>query len=346
MRTLFRRNAWWIKRIGMLPIHLLVFVIGTFFLVRAIPGDPVLAHLGETWSQADYDLMQQRLGLDGSLPEQLGRYLLGIVQLDLGQSITSGRPVLEEIAARYPATLELALMSLSCTILVSLTLSYFVVMHPSNVFARVVREYSRAAGAIPEYVLAVAGLYLFYVILRWAPAPLGRFGPTMSQPEPITGMPVLDSVLQGRWDAVGAAFAHLAIPIGVMTIAHSALLVKMLSTSLEQSLAAPPTLFRVATGARPRTVVASIYRRAFPPALITCGGLFGFLTGGAVVIEGLFGFSGMGQYAVDAVGKNDYIALQGILVVIATSTLLVFLLVDIGNMFLDPRRRPGTRVEE
>jgi ABC-type dipeptide/oligopeptide/nickel transport system permease component len=340
-----RRQRWWMARVAALPLHLLVFVIATFFLVRAVPGDPVLILLGQNYTPESYAALQQELGLDGSLLAQLGSYIANVARLDLGDSLMSGRPVLTEIRDRLPATLELAMLALGASVLVSVAAAYFVVMKPGNPLAKVVRGYARAAGAIPEYVIAIAAIFVFYATLQWAPAPVGRLAIEVISPPPVTGFPLLDALLDGNGEAFASILGHLVVPIGVMVLAQSALLVKLLVQGLEEQLDAPPTLFRIASGAPQRAAVASAFRRAAPPVVTMAGTLFGYMLGGAVVLESLFGFTGMGQYAVDAVNTGDVIATQGFLLVIAALALLVFLVVDLLNMIVDPRRRPGVDAE-
>jgi len=257
----------------------------------------------------------------------------------------TGRPVVEELSDRLPATLELALLALGCSIVVSVVASYFVVMYPSNPLSRAVRGYARAAGAIPEYVIAIVAIFVFYATLQWAPAPVGRIAVELVAPPQVTGFPLLDALLDGDGEVFLSICAHLVMPVAVMVLAQSALLVKMLVHGLDQTLDAPQTLFRIASGAPRRVAVLSAYRRAAPAAVTMAGTLFGYLLGGAVVLEGLFGFTGMGQYAVQAVNTGDVIATQGFLLVIAALALLVFLLVDLTNMIIDPRRRPGVAAD-
>jgi peptide/nickel transport system permease protein len=342
----FARQRWWIVRVLLLPVHLFIFTVVTFILIRSVPGDPVLAHLGPNYTKAAYNQMKTAMGLDGSVFEQLLRYLGNIVHLDLGTSLSSGAPVLSDFAVRLPSTLELAFMGLVGCIIVSLVLSYVAVFRRSGVANRIIRGYSRTAGAIPEFVLAVASLFLFYAILGWSPAPLGRLDSMISAPPVISGFPFLDTILNGDWEATGSMVQHLILPILVLIVAQSAILTKIMISGLEKSIDTAPTLFRIASGASKTSIIVSVYRRALPPSITLSGSLFGYLLGGAVILESLFGFAGMGQYAVAAVTTNDYVAMQGFLLVIAFLSLVVFLIVDLVNMLLDPRRRPGVRTED
>jgi ABC-type dipeptide/oligopeptide/nickel transport system permease component len=340
-----RNQRWWWGRLLVLPVHLLVFVVLTFVLIRLMPSDPVRGMLGQNYTPEGYAALQEKLGLAGSLPAQLWHYLVALGHFDLGNSLFTGRPVLEELSTRLPSTIELALLGMTASIVVSVIGSYVAAMHPRSIVGRVVRGYSAAAGAVPEYVLAVAGILVFYSILHVVPPPLGRLTTGVATPDAVTNFPLLDALIAGDFVAFSDMLAHLMLPVTVMAIAHSALLVKLLTSGLDEAMEASPTKFRIATGASRRAVLASVYRRAAPAAITMCGVIFGYQLGGAVILETLFGFNGIGAYAVDAVNSGDFIALQGFLLVVAALSLVVFLLVDLVNMMVDPRRRPGVSTE-
>jgi peptide/nickel transport system permease protein len=340
-----RRHRWWAGRLAVLPLHLLLFAIVAFFMVRAIPGDPVLTLTGGELTPAKLQEARVSLGLNGSTGEQLKSYLGNVVRLDLGKSLYSGRAVTSEFGQRLPATLELALMALAGTVLFSLVGAYLVLTRPRNVISRLLRFYARIAGAVPFFILAVIGIYVFYVTLKWAPAPIGRVADGMVLPKRLTGFPLLDSILRGRFDVTGSMLARLILPVGTLVLAQADILMKLLIRGLEDEMDTPPTRFRASSGVKKRTVVLSVYRRALPPFVIMAGTMFGYLIGGAVILESLFGLGALGQYAVSAVNSKDIVALQGCLLLAAAMSLVVFLLVDIINMLLDPRRRPGVRAE-
>jgi ABC-type dipeptide/oligopeptide/nickel transport system permease component len=339
--TWFARNRWWIARTAMLPVHLFVFAVGAFFLVKLIPGDPVVALTGGRLSPEDYDAARAELGLDGTWLEQLGRFLGDLLTLDLGTSIATGRDVAGEMAVRLPATLELAILGLVGATVASLVASWFAVTRRGSWFSRVVVGYARSAGAIPEFVLAIGGVFVFYAALSWIPAPSGRTSPMIPAPDHVTGFTLLDAVLTGNGDAFWSLAGHLLLPVLVMIAAHSAILMKMLLVGLDEAIDAPATRFRIATGAPRHVVLMSVYRRALPAMVAMLGMLFGYLLGGAVVLESLFALGGMGQYAVEAVATADVVALRSFLVVTAAVLLVIFLLVDLVTMALDVRRRPG-----
>ena len=339
---IFGKHRWWVTRVLVLPLHILVFAMLAFFLVRLIPGDPVLQILKEgTVTPEEYAAVQASLGLQGSIFDQFLRYIVNLAQLDFGTSITSGRDVWPELLVRFPITLQLTLIGTVCTIVFAFLASYVASAHPTGLAGRVLRFYARTAGALPDFVLGVGSIFLFYILLRWAPAPIGVVSAAESLPAPVTGFTLIDSMLAGNLDITVSILAHLALPVLVLTVGYAPLIMKILILSLDDAIDAPSTRFRVATGATHSMVVLSIFRKAAPPAVVICGMLFGGLLGGSVVLDQLFSLGGIGQYAVAAISANDFPVLQGFLVLTAAISLVVYLVVDVVNMLLDPRRRPG-----
>ncbi|OZE78227.1 peptide ABC transporter [Rhodococcus sp. 15-649-2-2] len=341
MKTFLGRQRWWLGRVAVLPLHLLVFAVAAFFLVRAIPGDPAREVVGPEATEADYLATKAELGLDGSLWSQLMSYLSDLLHFDLGNAIMTGRPVTTDIADRLPGTLELAGIAFFFLLAITLLLSAVVVSRPRSIAARAVRGYAQAAGAVPEFVVGVVGIFLFYATLQVVPAPTGRVRAGLTEPEPLTSFPLLDAILRGDTVVVSSMISHLLLPIAVLVLSVTPILLKQLLTALDSSLTAQPTMFKIATGSARKYIYASAYRRALPPTVALFGMVFGSLLGGAVILETLFGLGGMGRYAVEAVAATDLIALQGFLLVVAAISLVVFLCVDLVNMLLDPRRKPG-----
>ncbi|CAM3465798.1 ABC transporter permease [Occultella aeris] len=343
---LWRSQRWWIQRVALLPVHLFLFAIAVFFLVRLIPGDPVLIIAGSDDLSADqYERIEVLLGLSGSLWHQLMVFLGRVVTLDLGRSLIDGQDVQEQIAWRLPATIEIALIAMVIAIAVTLLLCIFAMLHPHNPVARFAAFYARSAGAIPDFVLGVAGILVFYTVLGWAAAPTGRYDAGLRPAPRTTGFPFLDALLSSDTVLLSSMLAHLWLPVLVLVVGSAPTIMKVLQRSIEHAVDDEATLFRIASGVPRHVVIVSVLRRASPTMVTMCGQLFGFLLGGAVIIEQLFAIPGMGQYAVQAVGRADFLALQAFLLTVAACVLVVFLIVDLVNMTLDPRRRPGVMVE-
>lgn len=345
MTGFFRQNRWWITRLAALPFQLVGFAILIFILVRSLPGDPIELVTGGQYRPEDYALIQRAMGLDGSLFSQFVRYMGRLAHLDLGDSLITSRPIVDDLMIKLPATFELAIIGLIGTMSCTFAASYVVVMHPDNVFARCLRAYARTAGAVPEFALGVVAIFIFYATLHWAPAPLGRLSSFLEAPPARTHLPLIDALLSGYANVIASMLAHLAMPVGVLVAANTPLLLKILIADLEAVLNSPPTRFRIASGAGHGDVLLSLYRRALPPTVIMTGNVFGHLLGGAITIETLFGLDGLGRFALEALTSADLTVMQGLILVIAAMSLTVNLLVDLLNMLLDPRRRPGVLVE-
>jgi peptide/nickel transport system permease protein len=326
-----------------MPLHLLLFALITFALIRSIPGDPVILVTGGQVDPDQYEQVKAELGLDGSLLNQLWNYLTGLGSLSLGDSYVTGRAVRSDLFDRLPSTIELAALAMVGIVLLALVCSAFALLRPGNPVSRVLRAYSRTAGAVPDFCIAVTGILVFYVVLGWVPAPLGRLDSGLQTPVVVTHFPALDALLGGDGAVIRSMAAHMVLPVAVMVLAYTPIVSKQLILGVDQAAGTAQSRFRVSTGAPRTTVLLSVYRRAAPSAVVVGGSLFGSLLGGAVVMESLFSLGGLGQYAVDAVNSNDLPALQGVLLVTAAISLLVFLCVDLVNMTLDPRRRPGVR---
>lgn len=342
MNSWFDRNSWWLKRIAALPVHLAFFAAIVFFLVRLIPGDPVyIISAGQNLTPDQYQAAREALGLSGSMFDQFIVYAGRLLTLNFGTSLINGGDIGEQLAARFPQTLELATLGMVGVVATTLLVSYVAAFQQKTGMARLLRGYARAAGALPDFILGVAGIFLFYAVLRWVPAPLGLYDLVLTAPPRVTGSALVDGLLAGDATFLSSVIAHLALPVIVLIISYTPIPLKILLRSLDQEIDAPATRFRISTGASRWVLIISVYRRSLPAAVAVFGILFGFMLGGVVIIEQLFGMPGMGQYAVDAVNSSDLSSLQAFLIVVAAMSLVVFLLVDLAVMALDPRRRTG-----
>jgi ABC-type dipeptide/oligopeptide/nickel transport system permease component len=346
VKSVLQRHRWWMLRTLALPAHIAVFATVSFFLVRLVPGDPVLTVLdtSQSISAEDYQAAATSLGLDGSIWSQFLAFWGNLLHLDLGVSRITGRPIWEEIWSRLPATIELVTVGLLGSVALGLGLAALKLVTSSPWVQIPLRGYGRLAGSIPDFALAIVALVVLYANLRWIPAPIGRIDPGMSLPH-VTGFPLADSILTGEWAVLNSMVQHIALPVLVIVLVHTPSIWKQLDLGLEESAAAAPTLFRVASGAARSAVYLSILRRASASAVVMVGALFGGLVGGVVVLEQLFSLGGLGQFAIDSVDSLDFLGLQGFLVSIAALCLVAYFAVDVVNMLLDPRRRPGARAE-
>jgi peptide/nickel transport system permease protein len=346
MLAVLRKQRWWFTRVLALPVHLFFFAAVVFFLVRMIPGDPVAVLTGgQNVSAAKAEQIRASLGLTGSIYAQFVHYLHNVVTLNFGNSMMDGLSVWGELSQRLPQTIELAVTAMVTAAALTLALGLVAVLKPGSIPAKILVPYARTAGAIPDFVLGVLGIFIFYTALHLLPAPSGLYAPTLNPDPTVTGFPLLDALFAGDTAMFGSICAHLVLPVAVLVIAYTPLLLKIFLRALEEAVDAAPTRFRIAAGASRKTVLLSVARRAAPAAVAMMGTLFGFMLGGVVVVEQLFAMPGMGLYGVNAVNSSDRTALEGFLILVAAISLVVFLVVDLINMTLDPRRRPGLAKE-
>ena len=197
--------------------------------------------------------------------------------------------------------------------------------------------YMRLAGAFPDFWIALVAIYVFFYSLRWSPAPLGRLRIADSPPTRLTGFHTLDSLATGNVDVLLSSLSRLALPALVLGLIVAPMLAKVTSSTLADVLDADYLRYGRAMGLGRFVLFRYALRNALTPVLTIVGVLFVFLLGGAVLIEKVFSWGGVGQYAVQAVGNADFAAIQGFVLLAALFTLVVYLLVDLVHMAIDPR---------
>jgi ABC-type dipeptide/oligopeptide/nickel transport system permease component len=338
---LWSRNRWWLTRVAALPVQVLVFAAVVFFVVRALPGDAALAKTGGWMTPDQMVQVRKQLGLSGSVWRQFSDYLAGVAHLDLGVSISTNKPVSIELLDALPPTLELAFLGLLITFVLAVLASYWMLIRPRGLVTRILKMIMVFAGGLPDFVVAILFIFIFYTELQVAPAPIGSIDSSINLPPDVTGFPLLDALLAGDSAAFGSIAAHLVLPVAALAACQSPVLMRLLSHALHEAVNSPTTQFRISCGVSRRVVILSVFRRALPATASMLGTMFGTLISGAVVLEQLFGLPGLGKYVIGAIDRVDFAAVRGFLVFVGLITLLVYLAVDLVNMLLDPRRRPG-----
>jgi peptide/nickel transport system permease protein len=260
------------------------------------------------------------------------------MQGDLGRSWFTGQGVLDDLLERVPATLELVLAAMLVAIIVGISLGCLVAVRRGR--GRVVGTvswYMRLAGAFPDFWVGLAAIYVFFYLFRWAPAPLGRLGVADDPPDRLTGFYTIDSLVTANMDALIGSLSRLALPALVLGLIVAPMLAKVTSAALTDVLDADFLRYGRAMGLGRFVLFRYAFRNAMGPVLTIVGILFVFLLGGAVLIEKVFSWGGVGQYAVQAVQNADFAAIQGFVLVAAVFTLFVYLLADLLHMAVDPR---------
>lgn len=310
-----------------------------FLLLRLLPGDPSYLLAGPSPTPDRIEQIRRSLGLDRPIWEQFSTYIGNLLRGDWGRSITTGNNVRIDILDRLPATVELITLSMAITVVLTIPWATWSAMRPRNYLARIGGWYGRLAGSIPDFWVATISILVFFTWLNLAPAPIGRISVLERPPTRVTGFFTVDAVLAGRPELLPAIFSHLALPVFSLVVFIGGVFYKATRTAVERELATTKTLFAEACGLPDPMVGRRALRNALPPVVATIGNSYAYLMGGAVLVESIFSWGGMGQYAVQAVQASDYFAISGVVLVASLFTLLVYLAVDVVNTTLDPRSR-------
>jgi peptide/nickel transport system permease protein len=309
----------------------------TFMLVRLLPGDPALLMLGNTATPESIAALRERLGLDKSIWEQFVAYVGNILHGDLGISLFTSNPVTVDLMERAPATLELITYAMLLTVVLGVTLAVLSVVWKGGLIDAGTRIYGLAAGAIPDFWVGLLLIFFLFYMAGIVPAPFGRIDALVTAPPQVTGFYTIDSLLAGDVSAFWSSMGRLLLPVLTLTIVNAGALMKMTKTTFSDIYRSEFVRYQRACGLSERTIIRGALRNSLPPVITLVGFLFGFLLGAAVLVETIFSWGGLGQYAVQAVINSDYPALQGFVLVAAAFILIVYLVVDILYELADPR---------
>ncbi len=317
---------------------LIGIVIVTFVLTRALPGDPAAYFAGPAATEASIAEIRVSLGLDKSLPEQFLAYVSDLVRGDLGISISTGRPVVEELFERLPASLELTLVGLLFAVSIAIPLGILAATRPNSLVDHLCRVVVTAGVSLPVFFTGLFFVYIFYFILGVAPAPLDRIDIFFVEPPPVTGFYLMDSLLDGDLETFGAAASQIALPAITMGMFVLAPLARMTRASMLQALGSDYIRTANASGLDRRKVLFGYaFRNALLPILTTLGMVFSFMLGANVLIEKVFAWPGIGSYAVNALVVSDFAAVQGFVLSMAILFVLLNLAIDVLYTVIDPR---------
>ncbi|MGL4285265.1 MAG: ABC transporter permease [Phreatobacter sp.] len=318
---------------------LLGVVVLTFLLMRVLPGDPATFFAsGPNAGQQEIDDLRRAMGLDRPIPEQLLRYLGDVASGNLGRSLTTGQPVLRDLANRLPASLELSLCALVIALGLAIPLGTAAALRPGSVVDHAVRFVCTLGVCVPTFVSGLLLIYLFYVVLGIAPDPTGRLDIFAAAPPEISGFLLVDFLLTGDLAGWRAAAAQLALPALTMALFVLAPLARMTRASLLAVLGSDFIRTARSIGmSRRRVIVAYALRNALLPVLTIIGIVFSTMLGANVLVEKVFSWPGIGSYALDALLASDYAPVQGFVLLVAAIFVAVNLLIDILYGVADPR---------
>lgn len=313
----------------------------TFVLVRLLPGDPATRLAGTNATPENIAAIREQLKLNQPIFNQFVGYLERLLHGDLGISTVTFAPVAHEITNRLPATVELVVLALFFTLTISVIGGIYSAMHPRSLIGRLTHGYSMAAGAVPDFFLGLLLIYFGFTVAGIFPSPAGQLTVGVAPPTHITGAYALDALLTGNTAALGSALEHLILPVATLVLVYTPVMTKQTRTAAERVLSTPWVRFAEASGVSRRTLMRYVLRNVTPEILTVSGVILLFLIGGAVLVEQVFSWGGLGQYAVQSIGSADYQAIQGFVLVAATLSLIVNLVIDLLYAYVDPRIRYG-----
>ncbi len=311
-----------LKRFLLIIPTLLGVASVVFIIMRIIPGNVALLIMGGDQAaqidRAQLAALQQRLGLDQPLVVQFGRWLWGVMHFDLGTSLWTGRPVLEELVARLPLSLELAVLATIVSVLLAIPLGMLAAVRQDTWVDYAIRVFSIGGLAIPSFWVGILIILLLVIYFGWGP-PL-EFTPPWVDP----------------W----ANFQQMIWPVVTVGYRYAAVTTRMTRSTVLEVLREDYIRTAWAKGLRERAVVIRhALKNAMLPVITLIGTEFAFLIGGLVVTETVFTLNGVGRFVVDAVAHRDYPVVQALVFVIALSFVVVNLLIDLAYAWFDPRIR-------
>jgi ABC-type dipeptide/oligopeptide/nickel transport system permease component len=326
-----------LRRLGFSFLQLAFAAIGIFVLLRILPTDPAAALVGVNPSQAAVEQAQRTLGLDDSLFGQLRTFLDNIVHGSLGNSWQTGTPVTSDLVDKFPVTLQIVVPAFVLALAIGVPLGLFIATRPGGRIDSTLTTYSLFAGAQPEFWWGLMFVYVLYFLLPVFPAPLGILDPTAVPPEAVTHFITVDALIAGDFTSFSSAVSHLALPVFTLAFVLSGPIMKMTRESAAEVFASEFVLYARACGLPQKTIRRRTLSVSVAPVITLVGILFGFMLGGAVLVETVFSLDGLGRYALESTLALDYPAVQGAVIVLTAAALLIYLAMDLLHAYLDPR---------
>ena len=330
--------------IATLAVTFLGLLAITFIIGRVIPIDPVLAILGERATEAQMAAAREQLGLNEPLIVQFGVYVGDVLRGDFGTSLATSRPVLEDVARVFPATLELATIATVIGVLLGVPAGVLAASKPGSWMDQLVRLIGLMGYSMPVFWLGLMGLLIFYGELGWVGGP-GRLDTSyqfifdLDVPQ-VTGAILIDTALAGAWDVFANAFSHIILPAAVLGYYSMAYISRMTrSFMMEQLSQEYVTTARVKGMPEWRVVWVHALRNVLVPLITVIALSYANLLEGSVLTETVFAWPGLGLYITNALFSADMAAVMGGTIVVGAVFIMLNLLSDMLYRVVDPRAR-------
>lgn len=323
--------------LSMIPALLLVLLI-IFSLVRVIPGDPAVALLGAGATDTQIEFLREQLNLNEPFLKQLTTYIGGVLTGDLGDSMRTKQPVLNELMSRLPATLELAIFAALIAILIGVPLGILSAKHPNSLIDQFTRVFSLIGVSAPAFWLAIILQIFFCLKLSWFPIS-GRLDASIRNGAD-TNFIIFGNLFAGNFSIAWNGIKHVILPATVLAAFYGATIARFLRSSMTEIIHSDYVRTAKGKGLSPlRILTAHELRNALLPVVTIMGLKFAEMLSGSILTETVFSWPGVGRYMFEAISMRDYPVVQGTTLLFAIIYMLSSLLVDLIYSLLDPRIR-------
>lgn len=330
------------KRLALIPLILFGVLIIMFVITRMLPGDPAAVRAGGIPDPEILIAIRKEMGLDQPVYVQFVIYLKELASGNLGTAFMTGRPVAEELLFRLPATIELGLVSEFIALIIGFPLGIISAIKRDTIWDHLSRLFGVLGVSIPNYYLGLLGIYILFFQLRLLPGPMGRIAILIEPPSHITGLYLVDSVLTLDWDALWSSLAHIALPAMALSFFTMAPVIRITRSSMLEVVSTDYVRTAKAAGIPERQIIfQDILKNAMIPLLTVISFSVGNLIGGVVVIEQVFGWPGVGLFALSSFQANDHNPIQAFVLLSVAAFLIVNLVTDALYGLVDPRIRYG-----
>jgi peptide/nickel transport system permease protein len=309
-----------------------------FALTRIVPGNPIERVAGPYTSDERVLELKEEAGLLDPFYVQFYNYILDVLRGDLGMSYQTAQPVSKDLMDRLPASVELVLFGMTLAILLALPLGIISAVKRGTMFDHIARVLSVIGVSAPIFWIAMLLLSTFYTRLGWLPGPSGRLPIAFSEPDRITGLYTVDTLLHGDFGTFKEAVKALVLPVVTIALVSMAPIARMTRAMMIDALDSDYIRTARSMGLPARVIVLHhAFKNAFIPVLTLIAAVFGFAIGGEVLVELIFTWPGLGLYSYNAILGSDFPAIQGFIMLATGVYLLIYLAVDLITAVLDPR---------
>ena len=327
------------KLLSMIIVLTVVSTI-TFFVSRLLPGDPISLWVGDHPTKEQLETAKKDLGFDRPVYEQYKSFLVGLLKLDLGFSLRTRQPVLEELSHRFFATFELVFVSMFVAVLFGFSLGLFSATQQGSSFDRLIRGVGYLGLSFPLFWLGMILQLIFFGLLKWLPLQGRSSGFAEADIDSYlnTGALLLDSLIAGNMELVGDALIHITLPALTMVFGVFGLVLRTTRASIIETIQEPFFKTYLAYGiSKKKAVWLSAYKNTLMPVTTVSGLSFGLMLGGTFLVESIFDWPGLGQFSVLSILSNDFPAIMGVTLLYTTTYVSITFLIDLFYPLIDPR---------